>query len=284
MAYTTTSDTVEVQPGVTIHVEHSKPTASPQTANTKVLTLVFLHFWGGSSSTWRSVIPVLANTYRTVALDFRGWGESTGPYDEHGYSIRHLADDVEAIIKHYNLSRVVLIGHSMGAKVAQLVAARNASGTLRGLFLVAPAPPTPLVLPEQMREQQIHAYDNAESAEFVTRNVLSAGSLSDATIKLVVKDMLRGNRWAKLAWPRYGMAEDIRSLARQITVPVSILASEADRVEQPDRIKAELVPNIGSATSSPIMAILPGVGHLMPLEAAGDVGRHMARFLLGLSK
>ena len=36
--------------------------------------LVFLHYWGGSSRTWKYVTAALAKSYRTVAIDHRGWG------------------------------------------------------------------------------------------------------------------------------------------------------------------------------------------------------------------
>ena len=41
------------------------------------LALVFLHYWGGSSRTWLPVMEYLANTHRCIAIDFRGWGQSS---------------------------------------------------------------------------------------------------------------------------------------------------------------------------------------------------------------
>jgi pimeloyl-ACP methyl ester carboxylesterase len=38
-------------------------------------SLVFLHYWGGSSRTWDEVIARLADQHRSIALDHRG-----GPY------------------------------------------------------------------------------------------------------------------------------------------------------------------------------------------------------------
>jgi pimeloyl-ACP methyl ester carboxylesterase len=70
----------------------------------------------------------------------RGWGESAGLGGPYG--LQQLADDVEAILEQLDLSEVALVGHSMGGKVAQIVAGRDAP-TLTGLILVAPAPPVP---------------------------------------------------------------------------------------------------------------------------------------------
>jgi 3-oxoadipate enol-lactonase len=179
------------------------------TPNSETLspTLLFLHYWGGSSNTWRRVIDFLSNDYPTVSIDLRGWGKSSGPQREDGYTISLMATDVEAVINEMGLKDYVLIGLSMGAKIAQLVGAHRPEG-LRSIVLVSPAPPTPLRLDPAMEEQQNHAYDTSISASFVTRNVLTASVPSSKTIAELVADQLKGNKWAKKAWPAYGMGED----------------------------------------------------------------------------
>ena len=102
--------------------------------------LVFLHYWGGSSRTWRHVTQALAPAFRTIAVDQRGWGRSDKPLE--GYTLADLADDAERLIESLAPDRYVLVGHSMGGKVAQLMASRHPAG-LAGLVLVAPSPPSP---------------------------------------------------------------------------------------------------------------------------------------------
>ena len=82
------------------------------------MSLVFLHYWGGSSRTWRHVIAALPKSYRTIAIDHRGWGKSDAPTT--GYALSDLADDAQGVVDALNLKRYILIGHSMGGKVAQL--------------------------------------------------------------------------------------------------------------------------------------------------------------------
>jgi len=50
----------------------------------------------------------------------------------------------------------VLVGHSMGGKVAQLLASWHPAG-LEGLLWVAPSPPVPMGFPEEQRKQMIEA-------------------------------------------------------------------------------------------------------------------------------
>lgn len=244
-------------------------------------TLIFLHFWGGSSKTWSSMISILSPTYPTLAIDFRGWGASTGPSRADAYSISDLAGDVQQVIRQRVVGDFVLVGHSMGAKVAQLLAGTYASQTshaearLRAMVLVCPAPPTPLVLPEDMRDQQIHAYDNAGSAEFVVRNVLTASQLDQHTVYGLVQDMLQGNSHARAAWPAYAMSEDVLGDGRRVEVPGLVIAAEDDVVEPVKRIRVEVVQRIKQAE----FAIIKGSGHLLPVEAPQAVTETMQQFL-----
>jgi pimeloyl-ACP methyl ester carboxylesterase len=240
-------------------------------------TLVFLHFWGGSSRTWSLVTPLLSGC-ATLSLDLRGWGHSTGPDLAEAYSIRSLADDVRTVITTLKLESVVLVGLSMGAKVAQVCAGAMRHPKIKGLVLLSPAPATPLSLPPHMREQQIHAYDHAKSAEFVARNVLTESFRGRELPGFVVEDMLRGNRWAREAWPAYSMAEDVSESLEDIHVPVLIIAAEKDQVEPLERIQREVAGRIGLAE----VEVLVGSGHLSPVDAPQAVADHILRFLARL--
>jgi pimeloyl-ACP methyl ester carboxylesterase len=62
-----------------------------------------------------------------VAIDFRGWGLSDKSASD--YKLETLADDVIGVIADLGLKSFVLVGHSMGGKVAQLLAARGPKGS-----------------------------------------------------------------------------------------------------------------------------------------------------------
>ncbi|KAF5661956.1 alpha beta-hydrolase [Fusarium circinatum] len=263
MSFTSITKRIPLQHDVHLHIEQLFPSRQHQDHP----TIFFLHFWGGSSKTWSPVNHLIAPVFPTVSIDFRGWGNSTGPSDETKYSILQLAQDVEFVITQLNLQKYIIVGHSMGAKVAQAIAGRSLAGGLAGLVLLCPAPPTPLILPEDMRDQQVSAYDNAQNAEFVARNVLTAKSLPDGTIKGLVEDMLKGSPSAKVAWPRHAMEEDILELAKRISTPSIVVAGGKDQVEPVARVKAEVSGNISVAK----FLVLEEVGHLAPLEAPEKV-------------
>jgi N-formylmaleamate deformylase len=75
----------------------------------------------------------LTDLVRPLVLDLRGRGLSdSGP----SYTLDDYADDVAAVIRRLGLDGPVLLGHSMGARVAAVTAAREVP--LRGTVLVDP--------------------------------------------------------------------------------------------------------------------------------------------------
>jgi len=221
-------------------------------------SLVFLHYWGGTHRTWSKVTDNLQQTYRTIAYDMRGWGRSDAK--ENGYSISALANEAEALIEQLGVRRYVLVGHSMGGKVAQLLASRRPAG-LVGLVLVAPASPAPTRLPEDARQQQLHAYDNRETV-LQTIAFLSASVPKPAVTEQIVEDSLSGATQAKLAWPTEAILEDISSEVSRIAVPVLVLAGEHDRLDSIEQHRREILRRIASSQ----IEIIHGSGHLVPID------------------
>jgi pimeloyl-ACP methyl ester carboxylesterase len=237
--------------GIRIHVEEQ---------GQGELVLVFLHYWGGSSRTWRHVTTALASSYRTVAIDHRGWGRSEAPLG--GYGLEDLAADAQGVIEALDLKRYILVGHSMGGKVAQLLASRRPKG-LAGLILVAPSPPPPMSMPAEAREMMAGAYCNRQAVEAAIDHMLTAKPLSPDDREQVIDDSLCGAPQAKAAWPRATSLEDITRQVAAIDAPTLVIAGELDRVDSVDTLRAELTPRIPQA----VLKVLPGTGHLSMLES-----------------
>lgn len=254
--------------GIELHVEQ-RGAGGP--------ALVFLHYWGGSSRTWQHVVDALSPDYRTVAIDQRGWGKSAAP--DAGYALSDLAGDVLAVVDSLALESYILVGHSMGGKAAQLAASRRPRG-LRGLVLVAPAPPTPLALPLDARQGMVHAYDSRESIVATLQQVLAPDGLSDGDLDTVIADSLAGASSAKATWPLATSQEDITAVVPLIDVPVIVISGEHDRVDPPELLRREVLPRIPQAK----LVVLPGVGHLLPLEAPADLANVIKAFVLAQTR
>lgn len=84
--------------------------------------LVLLHGTGLCARLWQPLAAELAAQYQVVALDLRGHGDSVKP--PAGYDRLSLAVDIAEAIERLDLYRPAILGHSAGATVAALVAAR----------------------------------------------------------------------------------------------------------------------------------------------------------------
>jgi pimeloyl-ACP methyl ester carboxylesterase len=282
MSATTTNRGIQIGEDVKLDLTLTEPS---EPIDKNVPTLLFLHFWGGSSSSFSSVIDNLSPYFPTAALSFRGWGNSSGPDDIEAYTVAHYCSDVEAVIETLGLKSVVLVAHSMGGKVAMAVAGRHnvPKDILKGLCLIAPAPPGPLALADpNMREQQLHAFDNIENAEVVVRNVLTASDsgLSDAVVRSITDDMVRGSKAARNGWLVHGMPEDIGALFDRVDVPVWVVAGGSDIIEPVERMRTEIQEKLNARSNgSARLVVVEGSGHLLPFEKPNEVAEYVKQFV-----
>src|SRR4051812_44971085 len=65
---------------------------------------------------WRKVMPELARTFRVIAIDLPGQGDSDRPLD--GYDTQTVARRVHGLVEHLSLGRYCLAAHDVGAWVA----------------------------------------------------------------------------------------------------------------------------------------------------------------------
>ncbi len=98
--------------------------------------LLFLHGLFGSGRNWRSFARSFAAHFTCLLPDLRGHGDSphARPID-----YPHMAADVVALLEREGIARAILVGHSMGGKVAMTVALTRPERVARLLVLdIAP--------------------------------------------------------------------------------------------------------------------------------------------------
>jgi pimeloyl-ACP methyl ester carboxylesterase len=85
--------------------------------------LVLIAGLASDSQSWLSVVEPLANHFRVITLD--NWGVGRSPLDNTGITIEQMANDCLKLIRHLNLSKVHLLGHSMGGMIAMSLAIQH---------------------------------------------------------------------------------------------------------------------------------------------------------------
>ena len=290
----------------------------PTTAAPSAPTVLFLPFWGGSASTFEQVQFELSKTHAShtsIAVSYHGTGASrrqkfesasnSGDDDApEDHDIPALVADVLALLgslgpdgdEALNLipsGKIVVCAHSMSAKVAWEVLGGLVDSkaiSMAALLLLAPAPPGPLELAAEMREQQLKAYQSIESATWTLKNVLTHKELDDAVIERLAKDCVEMSPGAKRGWIELGMrrscADTVNKVAARLLAeglqadfPVSILAGEHDKVETTERVQKESVEVLRSLGFAVTFKVVPGIGHLLPVETPEDVAVSLGKLL-----
>lgn len=102
--------------GLRLHyIEWGEPTAPP---------VVMLHGLRGSARTWDFVAQPLSSSYRLLALDQRGRGDSDWAPDAN-YTRDAYVADIEQFVDQLGLEQFILAGHSMGGANTILYTAKH---------------------------------------------------------------------------------------------------------------------------------------------------------------
>ena len=130
-------------------------------------SLVLLHGLGVSGAVWQGIGRLLGTFARLVAPDLRGHGESDKP--SAGYLPRDYVGDIAALVAHEPSRPVAVIGHSLGAVVAALLAAERPELMTKVILIDPPfdasRPRDHIATVERLR----HAEPGALEAELMRR-------------------------------------------------------------------------------------------------------------------
>lgn len=238
-------------------------------------TIVLLHGFCGSAEYWEQVIPSLAGRYRVIAPDLRGHGESDAPLG--AYTIEGMADDVLALLDALKLSRVILLGHSMGGYVALSFAQRYAD-RLTGFGLLHS---TPYPDGEEAKEKRLKAVSTIQNdgiTSFVDGLVpgLFAPAVAEASPHLVERAKEIGYRTPPqgAAGAALAMRErpDRRDVLSASELPVLLVAGAEDKVVPAERTFTSDKPRVTQAT-------IPGAGHMSMFEAPDRLAEIIVSFV-----
>lgn len=244
--------------------------------------VMLLHGWCMSSAVWKYQFAGLSDSLRLLAPDLRGHGRSrviSSPI-----SFDSFAEDLIDLFDSLDLSKVVLIGWSMGAQTA-LQSCRELSGRVAGMVLISATPrftasddfPHGLAGKEAVG-MRLKVQRNTQRAldGFYTR-LFSEGELENEITTSVIKHLLASIKSPDTAVVLEALdalsKADMRDLLANISVPTLILNGGQDQICLP-QASSYLKEHISGA----LQVVFPQCGHAPFLTHSDQFNAEISRF------
>lgn len=243
--------------------------------------VVLCHGLGGNHAIWFQQVPLLAQNYRVITWDQRGFGRSSN--SQAANSPAAAADDLKALLDHLGIDRAHLVGQSMGGwavmgfalKYPDRVQSLVLADTIGGIFTpeasahfdayirdtMAATPPDQLPITRHPAiGDQLGIADPAKA--FLYRQI---GSVAPPAPRNA------GMQLRQTAYP----LDDVR----KIDLPTLFIVGEKDPIFPPAVIRS-----VAGEIANARVVELPGAGHSPYFETPDAWNTAVADFLHGAGK
>jgi pimeloyl-ACP methyl ester carboxylesterase len=237
--------------------------------------LILLHGLGGSKLSWLPLLHSLAEKHRVIVPDLPGHGESAKPAAD--YTPRFYARTVRRLMDLANTPRALIVGNSMGGRVA-LELALGWPARVERLVLLGPALPG-------LRWRSLISLSGMIPAQFgtlpfpvrerwmrsvVRRMFAHPERLAPETLALAAQEFVRIYREPRARMAFFSSlrhlvteaADPFWASTARIRVPALVVVGLGDRIVPPG-LGARLARQLPNAT----LHAMPEVGHVPQFEA-----------------
>jgi pimeloyl-ACP methyl ester carboxylesterase len=237
--------------------------------------IVLFHGSVAWSEFWRGTIDTLAAAgFRVIALDIPPFGFSDRPG---GYSRAEQAPRVDDVLRHLQIARPIIIGHSVGSGAATEFVMRYPEAA-RALVLIDPAlgltspasEPSLIFRPKWIREIVVSlTITNPLATKPLLQSMIAKKDRAlPEYIEILQKPWtLRGSTPAFADWLYDFLGSESTALSADrgsypsLKIPLALLWGDADTVTPIDQAY-DLQKLVPQAT----LTILPGLGHIPQIE------------------
>lgn len=242
---------------------------------------VLLHGFPFDRSMWREQSEFLSASFRVIAPDLRGLGE-TPLGDVDAATMDEMAEDLAALLDALNVERTVLGGLSMGGYVA-FEFVRRFPGRVRALVLADTRPQADDDDGRRAREenaQKVLREGMRPLVDSMLPKLLSASTRERrADVVERVSAMMLAVRPEGAAAALRGMAvrRDQTELLSRIDVPTLVLVGTEDAITPPSDAEA-----IAAKIRGARLVRVEGAAHLSNVERPEEFNRALSDFVSGL--
>jgi 3-oxoadipate enol-lactonase len=235
------------------------------------IPLVLVHGFPLDGRMWDAVIPALSKTHRVIVPDLPGFGRSpAGP----PFSIDSLADALLARLDAVEAVPCVLAGLSMGGYIALSFALR------RGLMLVDTRAESDTPQGRMAREEMIRLVrafgSDAIADKMLPRLIAPETASKHPEVVSSLRKIMESCSPAAIEHALAAMRDrpDRTPDLASIAAPTLILVGDADAITPPS-----IAREMGQRIQHSEVRVIPGAGHMSPMEQPAEVSRVMLEWL-----
>jgi pimeloyl-ACP methyl ester carboxylesterase len=239
--------------------------------------VILIHGFPLSSELWIPQRGVLADDYRVITPDLRGFGQSEPPRGN--ISIAQYADDIIAIMDSLGIGQATIGGLSMGGYIAMAMLRRNPN-RVRAVMLMATKAPGDTEAGKQARNEMIalaRSDGAAAVAEKMLPKMLTARTRAEnPELVAFARTMMAGASVEGITGALGALRDrpDSTATLQNLQLPVLILVGAEDELTPPSEAEA-----MHAAIRESRLEVIPEAAHLVNLEQPEAVNRAMLEFL-----
>jgi pimeloyl-ACP methyl ester carboxylesterase len=227
--------------------------------------ILFIHGAGGGQYTWSCQKGFFEKHFNPIIIELPGHGESEGEGER---EIGKYAELVHSFLKALHLSKVFLVGHSMGGAIVQTMALRYPE-VIKGIVLVgtgARLKVLPMIL-NGLREDFEETVRKVNELHYSRK--VSPGMLEKSLDRMLqVRPAIMHGDY--LACDRFDMMDKVG----KIDLPTLILCGDEDQLT-PVKYSQFLQSRIKGSR----LEIIPNAGHMVMMESASVFNEKMLEFI-----
>lgn len=238
-------------------------------------TLLLIHGFCGSSEYWSKVMPKLSESFRVIAIDLPGHGESEG-YDS-VQEIDQYASVIKDFLEELGIEKATMFGHSLGGYIT-LAFAERYSEYLNGFSLIhstgfpdsAEAKEGRITSAEKIEQDGIDSFiDGLVPKLFAPDNVETYKQSIEDVKKVGYGTPAQG---AKNALNAMKERKDRTEVLANTKLPVLLIAGENDQLIPTDKTFTASGKNIKQV-------VIKGAGHMSMYEAPEELCNAILTYL-----
>ncbi len=233
-------------------------------------SLVLLHGWGGSSATWKAVLPRLDLTrFRVMVPDLRGHGKSKAGTG--GCSWQNFMQDVLAMVDSEGVQDFIPAGFSLGGKLASLLAAHFPK-RIPSLILVAAVAPEMVAIDRELAMQICVDAKDWRRGKGHFKNWFGP-SAPEPVIDVCCQTIASTPEAVLAATAEMILWTSLTAEIGRLKQPSLVISGGLDPIYGPAYQQAQTLPHLSHYQS----ATLPA-GHFIPLEIPVELASLIGQF------